>query len=253
MAQSTYDLAVAPERPLHVAIILDGNGRWAERRGWPRAAGHREGAEAVRRIVAAAPALGVGTLTLFAFSADNWRRPRAEVRGLFRLLGRYLMREARECVRNGVRLSFPGRRDRLPVSLARSLAEAEQLTAGGRKLRLRIAVDYSGRDTILAAAALATLAAAQAGDADGGADRAAFLAAMGRAANEREAAPEVDLLIRTGGERRLSDFLLFECAYAELEFLDRAWPDFRPADLAECLDRFSRRERRFGGLSPREA
>ena len=243
MAQSTYDIAIAPSRPLHVAIILDGNGRWAERRGWPRAAGHREGAEAVRRIVAAAPGLGVGTLTLFAFSADNWRRPRAEVRGLFRLLGRYLMREARECVRQGVRLSFPGRRDRLPPSLARSLDEAERLTAAGRTLRLRIAIDYSARDTILAAAALA----------GGRADRPAFLAALGRAANEREAASEVDLLIRTGGERRLSDFLLFECAYAELEFLERAWPDFRPADLAACLERFAHRERRFGGLAPLEA
>src|SRR5256885_8922136 len=130
---------------LHVAIVMDGNGRWAARRGLPRAAGHRAGAEAVRRVVAAAPELGVGTLTLFAFSSDNWRRPTAEVRGLFRLLGRYLMAEARECVRNGVRLSFPGRRDRLPPPLTGALAEAERITAGGRTLRLRIAIDYSGR------------------------------------------------------------------------------------------------------------
>ena len=241
MAQSTCSIDVASVQPLHVALILDGNGRWAERRGLPRAAGHRAGAEAVRRIVTAAPGLGVGTLTLFAFSSDNWRRPRTEVRALFGLLVRYLAREARECARTGVRLSFPGRRDRLPPALASLLAEAERLTAGGRVLRLRVAVDYSGRETILAAAL-----------AGGCTDRRAFLAAMGRAANETEAAPEVDLLIRTGGERRLSDFLLFECAYAELEFLDRAWPDFRPADLAESLERFSHRERRFGGLSARK-
>ena len=230
MAQSTCDIAIAPANAVHVAIILDGNGRWAEHRGLPRAAGHHEGAEAVRRIVAAAPGLGVGTLTLFAFSSDNWRRPPAEVRALFRLL------EARECVRNGVRLSFPGRRDRLPPSLADSLAKAERLTAHGRRLRLRIAVDYSGRDTIVAAAALT-------GEQS---DRPAFLAALGRAANESEPAPEVDLLIRTGGERRLS----YECAYAELEFLDRAWPVFSPADLATCLELFGRRDRRFGGLHP---
>jgi undecaprenyl diphosphate synthase len=243
MAQSTCDIAIAPERPMHVALILDGNGRWAGRRGLPRTAGHRAGAETVRRIVAAAPGLGVGTLTLFAFSSDNWRRPRAEVRALFGLLGRFLERESRACVRDGVRLSFPGRRDRLPGTVANALAEAERFTAAGRRLRLRIAIDYSARDTILAAAALG----------GGSHDRPEFLAALGRAANESEAAPEVDLLIRTGGERRLSDFLLYECAYAELEFLDCAWPDFRPADLAACLERFARRERRFGGLSSRKA
>ena len=244
MAQSTCEEAIPDASLVHVAIILDGNGRWAARRGLPRAAGHHAGAEAVRRIVAAAPDLGVGTLTLFAFSSDNWRRPAAEVRGLFRLLGRYLMIEARECIRNGVRLSFPGRRDRLPPALADALAEAERITASGRRLRLRIAIDYSGRDTIARAAALAGTRAAE---------RPAFLAALGQAANEREPATDVDLLIRTGGERRLSDFLLFECAYAELEFLDQPWPDFRPADLAGCLEQFRRRERRFGGLPRRTA
>ena len=244
MAQSTCDEVVAPQAPLHVAIILDGNGRWAERRGLPRAAGHRAGGQAVRRLVTAAPGLGVGTLTLFAFSSDNWRRPPAEVRALFRLLGRYLTNEVNECARNGVRLSFPGRRDRLPAVLAGPLAEAERVTAGGRTLRLRIAIDYSGRDTITRAAALVGVRAP---------DRPSFLAALGKAAHECEPAPEVDLLIRTGGEHRLSDFLLFECAYAELEFLDCAWPEFRPADLAACLERFRRRDRRFGGLSPRTA
>ena len=240
MAQSTSDPVITPDPALlpHVAIILDGNGRWAERRGLPRVAGHRAGAEAVRRIVAAAPSLGIGTLTLFAFSSDNWRRPVAEVRALFQLLGRYVLREARECERNGVRLTFPGRRDRLPAPLVRVLSEAEGITARGRVLRLRIALDYSGRDTILHAA----------GRVGPNPSRAEFLAALGAAAHESEPAPEADLLIRTGGERRLSDFLLYECAYAELDFLDQAWPDFRPADLAASLERFRRRDRRYGGI-----
>lgn len=222
----------------HVAIILDGNGRWAQRRGLPRVAGHRAGAAAVRRVIAAAPSLGVGTLTMFAFSSDNWRRPAAEVGALFQLLGGSLRREARECERNGVRLTFPGRRDRLPAGLVEIMREAEQVTSEGRELWLRIAIDYSGRDTIQAAAAIA----------GANSSRAAFLAALGAAAHEPGAAPEVDLVIRTGGERRLSDFLLFESAYAELEFLDSPWPEFRPADLAACLERFRRRDRRFGGL-----
>jgi undecaprenyl diphosphate synthase len=154
------------------------------------------------------------------------------------------MSEARECIRTGVRLSFPGRRDRLPPALAEALAEAERITTSGRTLRLRIAIDYSGRDTIARAATLAGNHATE---------RPAFLAALGQAANEREPATDVDLLIRTGGERRLSDFLLFECAYAELEFLDQPWPDFRPSDLASCLEQFRRRERRFGGLPRRGA
>ncbi len=240
MAQSTSSIepAVAPAYLPHVAIILDGNGRWAQRRGLPRVAGHRAGAAAVRRVIAAAPSLGVGTLTLFAFSSDNWRRPAAEVGALFQLLGGSLRREARECERNGVRLTFPGRRDRLPTGLVEIMREAEQVTAAGRELWLRIAVDYSGRDTIQAAAAIT----------GANPSREAFLAALGAAAHEPEPAPEVDLVIRTGGERRLSDFLLFESAYAELEFLDSLWPEFRPADLAACLERFRRRDRRFGGL-----
>lgn len=240
MTQSTSSNFVdaAPAALPHVAIILDGNGRWAERRGLPRAAGHRAGAEAVRRIVSAAPGLGIGTLTLFAFSSDNWSRPAAEVDALFRILSRYVLYEARECCRQGVRLTFPGRRDRLPRSLAHILLEAEQNTAPGRVLRLRIAIDYSGRDTIVHAAALTKA----------NSSRGAFLAALGAAANESEPAPEADLLIRTGGERRLSDFILYEAAYAELDFVEQPWPDFRPADLAASLERFRQRQRRFGGL-----
>ena len=244
MKQSTSDASSTDRAALHVAIIMDGNGRWAESQGLPRNAGHLAGAEAVRHIVEAAPGLGLGTLTLFAFSSDNWRRPGPEVRALFRLLGRYALSEARECARQGVRMSFPGRRDRLPPPLAHTLAEAERLTAGGRRLRLRIAVDYSSRHTIASAATRIGALTAH---------RQEFLAALGEAAGEHEPAPEVDLMVRTGGERRLSDFLLFESAYAELEFLDLAWPDFRPADLAACLERFRARDRRFGGLPERAA
>jgi undecaprenyl diphosphate synthase len=241
MIQSTSLETHGGATPLHVAIVLDGNGRWAERRGLPRIAGHSAGAESVRRIVEAAPGLGIGTLTLFAFSSDNWRRPEPEISELFRLLVRYLGAETRRCVERGVRLGFPGRRDRLPASLAAAMSAAEARTACGTSLRLRIAVDYSARDLILRAARGAAAAR----------DREAFLAALAIAGGEREPAPEVDLFVRTGGERRLSDFLLFECAYAELEFLDVGWPDFKPEHLEACLRRFHARERRFGGLAAR--
>ena len=198
---------------------MDGNGRWATRRGLPRAAGHRAGAEAVRRIVEAAPGLGVTALTLYAFSSDNWRRPAAEVTALMRLFARYLRTEAVDLAAQGVRLMIIGRRDRLPQSLVTAIAAAEQDTAGGTRLALRIAVDYSARAAIRAGAVLS----------------------------------DVDLLIRTGGEQRLSDFLLWECAYAELWFTDRMWPDFAGADLASAIQAFCSRDRRFGGLPAREA
>jgi undecaprenyl diphosphate synthase len=204
---------------LHVAIIMDGNGRWGTRRGLPRAAGHRAGAEAVRRTVEAAPGLGIGALTLYAFSADNWNRPPDEVTILMRLFARHLRTEASRLAERGVRLSVIGRRDRLPAPLVSAIMAAEQATAGGRALQLRIAVDYSGR------------AAIRAGD----------------------LLPDVDLLIRTGGEQRLSDFLLWECAYAELWFTDRMWPDFTADELAAAIEDFRARDRRFGGLPTQEA
>jgi len=205
---------------LHVAIIMDGNGRWATRRGLPRGAGHRAGAEAVRRVVTAAPDLGVTALTLYAFSADNWKRPAAEIFILMRLFARYLQREVAPLAEQGVRLSVVGRRDRLPVPLVTAIAGAEHATAGGTRLHVRLAVDYSGRAAIRAGALL----------------------------------PDVDLVIRTGGEQRLSDFLLWESAYAELSFTDRMWPDFHAADLAAALTDFQTRERRFGALpSPTRA
>ncbi len=214
---------------LHVGIIMDGNGRWATARGMPRIAGHKAGGEAVRKVIEAAPDLGVHTLTLFAFSSDNWRRPPGEVHALMNLLASYLKRETRRAVEQGVRLEVIGRRDRLDASLREVIARSEEATRAGSQLHLRLAVDYSGRNAILAAArGLPELS----------------MDAVGRALG-----PPVDLLIRTGGERRLSDFLLWECAYAELVFSRTMWPDFGPDDLAAAVQEFQRRERRFGAVA----
>jgi undecaprenyl diphosphate synthase len=218
----------ATKSTLHCGIIMDGNGRWATARGLPRVLGHRAGIEAARRIVEAAPTHGIATLTLFAFSSDNWRRPATEVGALMRLMEWYLDHETARCVENGVRLEVIGRRDRLDPALARAIAGAEAATAGGARLHLRLAVDYSARDSILAAAR--------------------GLAEFSREAFERAIGPQVDLVIRTGGERRLSDFLLWECAYAELVFTRTMWPDFAAADLASAVREYHNRERRFGGI-----
>ena len=226
--------------PLHVAIIMDGNGRWATRRGRSRTAGHRAGATAVRRTVEAAPRLGIGTLTLYAFSSDNWQRPPVEVSALMRLFHAYLANEAARAAENGVRIEVIGRRDRLSPELLRAIEKAEATTAAGERLRLRIAVDYSARDAILFAAdRLRALPAAPA------IDRETFSRLLAGAIHGT-AAPDVDLLIRTGGEQRLSDFLLWECAYAELVFTDRMWPDFGAEDLQQAVENFHHRERRFG-------
>jgi len=222
---------------LHLAIIMDGNGRWATRRGLSRLRGHEAGVEAIRRVVEAAPRQGVGTLTLYAFSSDNWRRPKAEVSALMALLRFYLGNEIESLVRNGVRLTVIGRRDRLPEGLAAAIGRAEAATAGGDILHLRIAVDYSARDAILKAAAQAAASPAI--------DRESFAALVTGERGLRD----VDLVIRTSGEKRLSDFLLWESAYAELHFTDRMWPDFNAADLAEALTSFYQRERRFGGVT----
>jgi undecaprenyl diphosphate synthase len=221
---------------LHVGIIMDGNGRWATRRGLSRLRGHEAGVEAIRRVVEAAPDQGVGTLTLYAFSTDNWRRPRAEVAALMALLRFYLGSEVESLVKNGVRLTVIGRRDRLPEGIAAAIARAEAATAGGEVLHLRIAVDYSSRDAILnAAAKLACVAEPS---------RELFSQLVTGEAGLRD----VDLIIRTSGEKRLSDFLLWEGAYAELHFTERMWPEFDTQDLEEALASFHRRERRFGGL-----
>jgi undecaprenyl diphosphate synthase len=223
---------------LHVGIIMDGNGRWATRRGLSRLRGHEAGVEAIRRIVEAAPDHGVGTLTLYAFSTDNWRRPRVEVSALMRLLRFYLANEVESLVKNGVRLHVIGRRDRLPDGIPDAIARAEAATAAGETLHLRIAVDYSARDSILnAAAKLAGIAAPT---------RELFSDLV----TGEKGLRDVDLIIRTSGEKRLSDFLLWEGAYAELHFTERMWPEFDAADLVEALASFYRRERRFGGLQP---
>jgi undecaprenyl diphosphate synthase len=197
---------------MHVAMIMDGNGRWAQAQGRPRLEGHRAGADTVRRMVEAAPRLGVSTLTLYAFSSDNWKRPAAEVNGLLRLLDRYLREETERLRKEGVRIDFIGRRDRLPAALRERIEASEHATRHARRLRLRIALDYSGREAI----------------------------------RRGEIGPDVDLLIRTGGEQRLSDFLLWEAAYAELWFTRRPWPEFTAQDLEQALDDFRSRERRFG-------
>jgi undecaprenyl diphosphate synthase len=219
---------------LHAAIIMDGNGRWATARGLPRVAGHKSGAEAMRRTVEAAPDLGIRTLTVYAFSSDNWQRPRPEVSALMKLFHMYLRRERARCVENGVRVSLIGRRDRFPAMLLPAIEAVEKATVGGKRLHLRLAVDYSSRDAIAMAAKKL----------NGHCTRERLTAALG--------GPDVDLVIRTGGEQRLSDFLLWEAAYAELIFTPVMWPDFQAADLAAAVTEFHSRERRFGAV-PRVA
>ncbi|MEL6297561.1 MAG: di-trans,poly-cis-decaprenylcistransferase [Pseudomonadota bacterium] len=233
--QTSFEGHNAVERRPHVAIIMDGNGRWATGRGLPRAAGHAAGVSAVREVVEAAPRFGVGTLTLFAFSADNWKRPVAEVDALFGLLRTYMAREVGRLADAGIRLTAIGRRDRLPDDVVAAVRHAEAVTRSGDKLHLRIAIDYSARHAILQAAV----------NTDGGLTEDAISAAL---AGPNELPRDVDLLIRCGGEHRLSDFMLWEAAYAELYFTDVAWPDFGATQLAAALAAYGRRERRFGGL-----
>ncbi len=236
-----------PDRPescgLHVGLIMDGNGRWARARALPRAEGHRRGADAVRRAVEASPELGITTLTLYAFSADNWRRPADEVATLMRLLESFLVRERKRCLRNGVRLALIGRRDRLSPALIREIEETERTTREGARLYLRLAVDYSARSAILTAAG--KLGSERC-------DESGFLQRVNRACHSDPETPPVDLVIRTSGEQRLSDFLLFESAYAELLFIDTLWPDFDGEDLRRAVEAFRGRERRYGGLPPAE-
>ncbi len=232
-----------PIQGIHVAIIMDGNGRWAERRGLPRVAGHRAGVAAARRVIERSLDSAIGRLTLYAFSSDNWRRPATEVQSIFWLLRAFLRLETERLRQRGARLRVIGRRDRLAPAVLRSIERAEWVTARGSQLQLCVAIDYSARDAIAHAA-------------------------VGAAADLPEQKPpsvdhlklrlteslstnggDVDLLIRTGGEKRLSDFLLWESAYAELWFTDRMWPDFAESDLDTALAEFSRRQRRFGGLA----
>ena len=211
---------------LHIATIMDGNGRWAQRAGLPRILGHEAGARTFRRVVEAAPDCGISILSAYAFSSDNWRRPQVEVDALMELLAWQLEMQREPMLESGVRVKIIGRRDRLPEKVLDAIALTEKATDACRRLQLRIAVDYSSRDAI---------------------QRAAHQGPLFPAFEEQS--PPVDLLIRTGGEQRLSDFLLWECAYAELLFVRKLWPDFGPADLRQAVAEFHRRDRRFGGLS----
>jgi len=230
-----------PAVKIHVAIICDGNGRWATSRGLPRSAGHRAGAEAARRIIQCAPLLGIHTLTLFALSSANWQRPSAEVDAILGILEEYLQAETSHCLDEGVRLSIIGRRDRLPSALRTAIGEAEALTVNGKALHLRLAIDYSARQTIFQAASRFYKVTSLSSE------------AFGQVLSEvqRGGSMDVDLLIRTGGEQRISDFLLWECAFAEFVFLSMRWPDFTPGDLRNAIVEFERRERTRGSL-PRE-
>ena len=215
--------------PKHLAIIMDGNGRWASRRGRPRWMGHVRGAHTVREVVAHSARVGVQQLTLYAFSSDNWKRPREEVGFLFDLFASHIDRQLMDLVKNGIRFSMIGRRDRLPRALVDAITASEQRTMGGRRMHLRVAIDYSSRESMQGALALAP-------NMRGIPDGATIL-------------PPVDLLLRTGGERRLSDFLLWESAYAELAFLDVNFPDLTTAHLDEVFADFANRERRFGDVT----
>ena len=237
-AQSVIPSFVGP----HVAVIMDGNGRWATAHGLTRSSGHEAGLRTARQIVEAAVHEGVGTLTLYAFSSDNWKRPTPEVTALMRLFRRALIGEAKRCLENGVRLTILGRRDRLPSSLRHTIEQVEALTGTGTRMHLRVAVDYSARDAVLRAAAAAR------GDS---LTREQFSDLLALVDHDHLPATEVDLVIRTGGEQRLSDFLLWECAYAELLFVDKMWPEYTTEDLADALADFRGRNRRFG-LAPEQ-
>jgi undecaprenyl diphosphate synthase len=226
---------------LHVAVIMDGSGRWAERRGWPRLAGHRAGVEAVRRVVCAAPERGIGTLTLFAFSAANWRRPAGESAALMEIFSEYLETDLKEFRARGIQANVIGRRDRLPQPLLEVIQGAEAATAACRRMRLRLAIDYSAREALMEAA-LDCGSRIESAPAD-------ITRVLAEVIHDRVPASALDLLIRTGGEQRLSDCMLWEGAFAEIIFMERLWPDFSPADLNAALEEFRRRKRRFGGLN----
>ena len=228
--------------PAHVAIIMDGNGRWATSRGWPRLVGHRRGAECVRTIVEAAPGLGIRYLTIYAFSTENWRRSTEEVLGLMKIFARYIQSEADRLHKEGVRLRFIGGRDRLDPKLQKLMAGIEAKTSANDRLHLTVAINYGGRDEPAPAAGKLAQDIAAGKISPDAVDEAALEARLDTAGM-----PDPDLVIRTSGEKRTSNYLIWQSAYAEYVFTDTLWPDFTPAELAGILDRFAMRERRFGG------
>jgi undecaprenyl diphosphate synthase len=237
----SFSAALPPHLPRHIAIIMDGNGRWAQGRGLPRLAGHRKGADAVRRTLVAAGELGIPYLTLFGFSSENWKRPRDEVDSLMGLLRHYLRSEIAELHRNGVRLRVIGERDRLAADIAAMIRNAEAVTRDNDRMNLTIALSYGGRAEIVAAARAIAAEIMEGKLALDGIDE----AALGRHLFTSEL-PEPDLLIRTSGEQRISNFMLWQCAYAELVFTKTLWPDFGRADLEQAVADYGGRERRYG-------
>ena len=235
----------APRRAAHVAIIMDGNGRWATNRGWPRLVGHRKGAERVKEIVRIAPDLGIEWITLYAFSTENWKRSTEEVLGLMAIFARYIQREADRLAAEGVRMRFIGDRTRLAPKLQRLMAGIESKTAHLTRLNLTVAINYGGRDEILRA-----VRALAFDTAEGRFDAADLTEAALSARLDTAMLPDPDLVIRTSGETRTSNFLPWQAAYAEYEFTETLWPDFTPDELAAILSRFSNRDRRFGGAKP---
>ncbi len=227
----------------HVAIIMDGNGRWATSRGWPRLVGHRRGANRVRAIVRAAPGLGIRYLTIFAFSTENWKRSTEEVLGLMALFARYIRNEAEKLREAGVRVRFIGSRGRLDANIQTLMAGIEEKTRLCDRLTLTIAINYGGRDEIVRAARQLAQDVAEGRLDAGQVDEGALTARLDTAD-----LPDPDLIIRTSGETRTSNFLLWQSAYAEYEFTETLWPDFTPEELGQIIDRFSRRERRYGGV-----
>ncbi len=239
------DLQIEPAlRPVnHLAIIMDGNGRWATNRGWPRLVGHRRGAERVREIVRASPTLGIKWLTLYAFSTENWKRSTEEVLGLMAIFARYIEREADRLAHAGVRLRFIGERGRLDPKLQRLMAGIEARTAGNDRLNLTVAVNYGGRDEIVRAVKRIAEAAAA-----GILDPQHLTEGAIAGALDTGGLPDPDLVIRTSGETRTSNFLPWQAAYAEYEFTDTLWPDFTAEELAAIVARFGNRVRRFGAV-----
>lgn len=243
---SIAPLPASPDQvsgPQHVAIIMDGNGRWAKARGLPRVAGHRRGADAVRRVVRGAGELGIPVLTLFAFSTENWTRPADEVADLMGLLRHYLRNELEELRKNGARLRVIGNRDGLAADIVRDIADAEKTTSGNARIDVNICINYGARDEILRATRSLAQRVAKGEIAVDDIDQQSF---------ERElltaGVPDPDLLIRTSGEQRISNFLLWQCAYSELVFVDTLWPDFGKEHLEQAIAEFRRRERRYGGV-----
>lgn len=233
--------------PEHIAIVMDGNGRWAKRRGLARVRGHVAGVDSVREITTACARLGIKSLTLYAFSVENWRRPSLEVNTLMRLLRVFLWRERGTLMKNGVRLTAIGRLQDLPERALQTLRQTEELTAGNKGLHLRLALSYGSR------AELADALAAACRDAQAGRlDPTAIDDETLRGYLYDPATPDPDLLIRTAGEMRLSNFLLWQASYAELFVTDTCWPDFREPELHEALKAYAGRKRRFGGLLPGE-